>query len=260
MARNRFSPDVAYALERQDLDALSQAIATDPSQHAASDATGATLLHYAIINKRIDWAELLCSAGADANSQDIAGQTPLHYAAAEGDFESASWLLSHRGDPNVLDNSGRSPLRHASFSFARSGIGNDVIQLLLRHGAKMDLMDAIYTDNATIASGILQQDPAALDRSPNQLEILEAAIDYRRDAILNILVSNCSCVSSHSVLNGLLIHACKFSGSTLYSVERLLKSGADPQCIDIATGLTAVRLADERGRKDLVSLMQTKSS
>jgi hypothetical protein len=253
-----FSPSIDDALERQDLDALAQAIAADPGQHSAVGAGGDTLLHYTVAFGMFDSAQRLLDAGANLNARNSAGLTPLHQAAAEGPIENVAWLLSRGADPNLLDNFGDSPLYLASLSFARTcGEGGDVIQLLRRNGAAMDLLIAIYLGDFAYVEASLQHDPTAIERLSDANRIVRTAIDFGRDRILEVLLNHWSEIRSGSTSSQLLLHASNSPGSTPDAVDALLRFGADPLTIDRVSGKTAIQTVQEQGRADLANRMRS---
>ncbi|KAL7949484.1 ankyrin repeat-containing domain protein [Trichoderma barbatum] len=72
--------------------------------------------------------KLLLEYNADPNIKDHSGRTPLHYAV-EGQQSSVKLLIEV--------GSGRTPLHHAAYN----GVGREVIELLLEHGADPNAKD-----------------------------------------------------------------------------------------------------------------------
>jgi len=91
---------------------------------------GATPLHEAALNGRVDIVTLLLEHGADPNAQVKSGMTPLHLAASKGHVDVAKLLLKHGADPNAQDKHGNTPLHDAAFE---GHVG--IVKLLLDHGA-----------------------------------------------------------------------------------------------------------------------------
>ncbi|MBL7479438.1 Dot/Icm T4SS effector AnkY/LegA9 [Legionella bononiensis] len=75
------------------------------------DVTGkqCTALHWAVLQKQTDCANLLILAGADLNTQDIYGKTPLHYAIQEGQRDIIQSLVEHGASLEISDISGVKP-------------------------------------------------------------------------------------------------------------------------------------------------------
>eukprot|EP01065_Artemidia_motanka_P046895 TRINITY_DN7206_c1_g2_i1.p1 TRINITY_DN7206_c1_g2~~TRINITY_DN7206_c1_g2_i1.p1 ORF type:complete len:955 (+),score=302.46 TRINITY_DN7206_c1_g2_i1:48-2912(+) len=73
---------------------------------------GRTLLHHCIRLRKLEAADLLLRAGADADAADDEGWTPLHDAVADGDGDAVSILLGAKADPSV-SNRGWTPVHEA---------------------------------------------------------------------------------------------------------------------------------------------------
>lgn len=56
------------------------------------DSDGKTALHWAVINKQFDLADVLLALGADINQVDSSGKTPLDYATGSS-LRERSWTL-----------------------------------------------------------------------------------------------------------------------------------------------------------------------
>ncbi len=91
---------------------------------------GATPLHLAALNGRVDIVTLLLEHGSDPNAQVESGKTPLHLAASKGHVDVAKLLLEHGADPNAQDKHGNTPLHDAALD---GHVG--IVKLLLDHGA-----------------------------------------------------------------------------------------------------------------------------
>lgn len=76
----------------------------------AMNAHGQGILHEAVVQSRMDIAELLVQHGADVNLLNGAGYTALHIAALRGHLEFSSFLLSHGSDLELLSDSGQTAL------------------------------------------------------------------------------------------------------------------------------------------------------
>ena len=80
----------------------------------AKDASGSTLIHYAVTNNHVEIARLLIDRGADIHAhygQD--GHTVLHLAVLHQDGEMTKLLLSRKADPNTRDSFKLTPLHVA---------------------------------------------------------------------------------------------------------------------------------------------------
>ncbi len=80
----------------------------------AKDASGSSLIHYAVTNNQVEIAKLLIDRGADIHArygQD--GHTVLHLAVLHQDGEMTKLLLSRKADPNSRDSFKLTPLHVA---------------------------------------------------------------------------------------------------------------------------------------------------
>jgi ankyrin repeat protein len=99
----------------------------------ASQADGATALHWAAYNGDAGLARLLLNAGADVAAMNRNGVTPLWLAAQRGAASVIKVLLEGGADANEELPLGRRPLMLA----ARSGV-EDAVAILLQHGADVN--------------------------------------------------------------------------------------------------------------------------
>jgi len=96
----------------------------------ASQADGATALHWAAYHGDVALAEVLLKAGADIAAPNRNGSTPMWLAASQGDGKMVVALLNNGANANEELPLGRRPLMLA----ARSG-SVDAVRALLEHGA-----------------------------------------------------------------------------------------------------------------------------
>ena len=83
----------------------------------ATDASGATPLHWAALHGDLEFARLLLEHGADIQAREPGeGMTPLHVAAAGGDTDLVKLLLERGADAGARDRAGRRPLDVARMS------------------------------------------------------------------------------------------------------------------------------------------------
>lgn len=96
-------------------------------------------------------------------------RTPLHLAARTGNSELARMLLHSGADVNAVDQDGVTCLMEASHPGPwKSEPAAEVIQLLLDHGAHVDLSQAAALGQTSLISSLLDQDPSLLDKQDQQ--------------------------------------------------------------------------------------------
>ena len=100
----------------------------------AREAGGAAALHWAVRLDRLDLAELLIAAGADAMAANAFDVTPLSLAAVNGSAEMIATLLAAGADPNVTKAGSEAVLLTA----ARSGRAG-AVRMLVAHGADVNV-------------------------------------------------------------------------------------------------------------------------
>ena len=77
----------------------------------------------------------------DARRQHRLGLwAPLHYLAHRGLTFGIACLLNNGANPNVTDGEGRTPLH----TIARKGVGKNQVDLLIKHGADMNVCDTYH--------------------------------------------------------------------------------------------------------------------
>jgi hypothetical protein len=78
------------------------------------DKLGATALHWAALNGRVEAARYLLNEHADVRARNHAGGTPLHWAAKSKNRATTDLLLSRGAAPNEVNNVGWTPLMLAA--------------------------------------------------------------------------------------------------------------------------------------------------
>ena len=102
--------------------------------HSRSTKVSNTLLHYAVIHKKIEIAKFLLLQGADVNSQNIYGFTPLHFAVKEQDNQIVKLLCLASADVNICSVGDNTPLH-----FACRGKDTDIVKTLLQFNPDLNI-------------------------------------------------------------------------------------------------------------------------
>jgi len=104
----------------------------------ATDAQGHTALHMAAYNGHTDIAGMLLAAGCDVDRQDAEGKTALMHASS-GDFaDTVQLLLDANAGIDIVDTGER----YTALMTAAALGEKAVVEVLLKHGANKDLVDA----------------------------------------------------------------------------------------------------------------------
>jgi len=178
-------------LDAARLGALAQVEAglrADPTLVRAQDGDGRTALHSAAYSGHRELAERLLESGADVNFRDGAGRTPLVHMVAwctRRDF--AALLLERGADVNARDEAGNSALYAAAACIRRPGHAwgdhPALVSFLLENGATLDLWTAAILDRHEAAAGLLDADPALVDRKDEAIgNIVDGATALHRAA------------------------------------------------------------------------------
>jgi ankyrin repeat protein len=164
----------------------------------ASQADGATALHWAMHWGDIESARLLIQGGARVNATNDYGVTPLILACGNGGAAGVRMLLEAGADPDKALPTGETPLMTASRSGKRAAV-----QALLEYGADVSAKEGAQEQTALMW--------AAAERHARVVQLL---LDYGADARAR----------STSGLTALLLSARQ---GDLESARLLLAAGAD---------------------------------
>lgn len=107
-------------------------VASNASLLDARDSSGSSPLHEAMKHGSLNAAKCIISLGADVNLVDNIGQTILHVAALIGNAEAAVYILEH----NLIDVNREASFAITPLMIARRNNHSDVVEILIRHGAK----------------------------------------------------------------------------------------------------------------------------
>ena len=97
---------------------------------AATDPTGNTPVHLAVLNDNVGMLEALEKKNANLNASNINGRTPLFQAVRLEKMEALEWLLSRDVPVNPSDSQQHSPL-HVAVTEGRKAVAH----ILLEHNA-----------------------------------------------------------------------------------------------------------------------------
>ena len=146
---NAAPSEVADAVMRGDTAAV-RALLAQKADVNATQADGATALHWAVHRSDLNLVNLLIQAGADVKLANRLGATPLSLACTNGDAPVIDSLLKGGADPNEALPRGEKPLMFA----ARTG-RVDAMKVLLDHGAEVNAKETLRGTTALMwaASG-----------------------------------------------------------------------------------------------------------
>jgi serine/threonine protein kinase len=188
----------------------------------AKDASGSTLIHYAVTNNQVEIAKLLIDRGADIHAHYAKdGHTVLHLAVLHKDGEMTKLLINSKADPNARDNFKFTPLHvavlrnitpyqppiqnyygmkslNADVTVADLDISVKLIQYLLSNGADVNAASdkkaplsqefmqgkIVYPINGWIFGTALDALPESLPHANNAMEISQYNISMKIRKIL----------------------------------------------------------------------------
>jgi ankyrin repeat protein len=250
-----------------DVDKVKSLIVSEPSLVNAKDSNGLTPLHWAVSGKhgresgdgalqskrQRKIVELLLAKGADVNAITPDGSTPLYIAALEED--------------------------------------DDMVKLLIDHGAKMDIVVVAMLDMGDRVKELLHANPDVVNVTEHgdmtalhwaaarghlktvQILLAAGADPDSSSASGETPLASAACIGSHEVVQLLLDHGARVdtredqSGLTALhraaesgdkeTIKLLLAKGADVNVKESRNGkqCTPLHLAAEEGRKDAVEAL-----
>ncbi len=217
----------------------------------ATQADGATALHWASYRDDLESADLLIRSGANVNARNDLGATPLWAACQNGSESMVGRLLTAGANPNAALLLGETPVMVA----ARSG-SPAVVELLAAKGANV---------NARAARGQTALMWAVAQKHPEVVKVLianGADIHARSDSRTEVMA-----VPPHGYLeyNRAIPHgndtALMFAARVddLASAKLLVAAGANVNDED-AWGVSAVVLAAHSGFTDVVEFLLEKGA
>jgi uncharacterized protein len=201
--------------------------------------SGATCLSAAVAARREAVVRTLLQHGVDADQRLPGGGTPLMIAAALGLPRLAEPLLERGADPNAADDRGNTALQAAAqfaFDSRDTAVAAELLDLLLRHGARIDMRNQSGQDPLLLLLGVRAEPGAACDAQ--HLGHLAA-----------LLINKGAAIDVSDQRGVTPLHACAMHG--LLGVAKLLKSRDAPIGKLDALGRTAGEVAALLGYVDV---------
>jgi ankyrin repeat protein len=246
-----------------DMQALRNAIARDPESVNERNGAGLPPLYTAALYRNQPAIDFLLEHGATVDifasaylgkasdaerllqrDSDLArattpnGMTALHYAAMAGHFDVAEILLRHHSDVNAQDNRGRTALAQACHAGPwKSEPAEEIIQLLLDSGAKIDLFKAAAMGRTALIDSMLDQDGGLIDISDEQgRTALFHAAHNNRFAAVKLLVERGADVNRSDAVGIAALHRTSQECSDEL-IQYLINHGAHAHlCCHVACG------------------------
>jgi quinoprotein dehydrogenase-associated probable ABC transporter substrate-binding protein len=216
-------------------------------------------LNNAVVANDVERVKYLMAHGAHVNSQDGEGFTPLIAAIRFGFVPVATVLLDKKGDANYADRNSWTPLMWASW-----GDNPTLVNLLVKHGAKLDIPDAdgltalaIAAQNAKIKSA------TALLAAGADVNAPVAKGGYT--PLMLVAIAGSSELAGSLIEHGAKVNATNPGGVTALMIAAagnrstviavLLKSGADVNARS-EDGRTALSIAQSNNSEAAVKVLQ----
>ena len=248
---------------------LATLVGCTPPQHNA-DTKIRVLVHEAAVALDVDTVRsLIVSEPSLVNAKDSFGRTPLHWAVLSlggresGDKELqikqqrklVELLLAKGADINATTPDGDTPLR-----LAADGENDDIVKLLISHGAKADIVVAAMLDMADRVKELLHTNPEVVDAADHSaLTALHWAAARGHIEPVQILLAAGADPNSSSASGETPLQAAACIGSHDV-VKFLLDHGARVDTREDQAGLTALHRAAESGDKETIKLLLAKGA
>ena len=203
--------------------------------------SGATCLSAAVSARREAVVRTLLQHQVDADQRLPGGGTPLMIAAALGLPRLAEPLLEHQADPNAADDRGNTALQAAAqfaFDSRDTPLATELLELLLRHGARVDMRNQAGQDALLLLLGVRAEPGSACDAQ-------------HLGQLAKLLIHKGASVSGADQRGISPLHACAMHG--LLGVARLLKSHDAPITQADSLGRSAGEVAALLGYTDVAN-------
>ena len=198
---------------------------------------------------------------------EVARYTGLHAAASTGDLAALERLIAARADLDARDSYGRTPVHVATFARQK-----DAIRMLARAGAALDLLENDRYDAVTIAAVADDEDTMrvllSLGASAKQVTsrydgtALIAAAHLGHDGVVKQLIAAGAPLDHVNNLHWTAVIESIMLGNGgprhVETLRALVTAGASIRITD-RQGLTPLALAEARGYREMVDILQKAS-
>ena len=223
------------AAKALDLNKVARLIDSEPSLVNAKDSFGRTPLHWAVLydstpsssgdalpsKRQYELVELLLAKGAEINAKSSDGSTPLHFVA---------------------------------------GRNNEIVKLLINHGAEADIFNAAMLDMAERVKELLHANPGlVVAKDHSGMTALHWAAARCQLNALKILLAGGAEPNSSSESGETPLQAAAYIGCHDV-VQLLLDHGARVDPRERQSGLTALHRAAEGGDQETIKLLLAKGA
>ena len=192
----------------------------------------------AYLGKAADAKALLKGNPELARVRTPDGMTALHYAARAGHADVAQVLLECQADANARDDEGTTPFLEACHGGPwKSEPAEDVIQLLLSRGARIDLFNAAASGRTELLRSLLEESAEAINEvnANGESALFLAAHNNRFDSV-RLLVEHGADVNQCDAVGTAALHRTSQQCSDEL-IQYLIDSGADAHlCCYVACG------------------------
>jgi quinoprotein dehydrogenase-associated probable ABC transporter substrate-binding protein len=248
-----------YTESAADIERTHRARMAELKKWLAQGANPDNELADAIVAHDMDRVDYLLKHGAHLDSRDGDGNTPLVNAVRFGFVDVATVLVDHKADPNLANLGNWTPLMYAAW-----GDSPDLVNVLARHGAKLDAVDndgltalAIASQNAKIKAA------EALVAAGADVNAPVAKGGYT--PLMLAAISGSTDLATSLIGHGAKVNAVNPGGVTALMIAAandhrnvaavLLKSGADVNARS-EDGRTALSIAQANNNEALIQLLK----
>jgi ankyrin repeat protein len=204
----------------------------------AKDDTGATPLYVAVERQQLPAADFLITNKAEINVRVSNGMTPLTTAIRQGEIEMAKLLLEHHADANMETEppNGPSTPLHLAIEGNQAQIVQQLVQLLLDHGAKPNEMDSggepilVYATkqgNVDVIRSLIQHGADVNAADKGGLAPLHWAVQKKDLSPAEILITNKAQIDAKTSEGYTPLTLAIFDGGREEMVKLLLDNHAD---------------------------------